>query len=457
MKLFGIIGLAITTSCGMANQVWEKPIAPGLVYRMEVQQDPPRVIHSLKMITSNPVTSIMPELAGKTVFDAKGDGRTTVSKLVNDTNALAAINADFFPFGANPSGDPLGLMVREGQFLSLPNPKRATFAWGPTSSVFGFSKFTGSVTPESGPSFEINGFNEDCPENRITLNSPEAGISRSKQPCVTVILKVDGTRLTPSTQIGASVVAVTNDGANMPLKAGQYTLVAHGNKMNVLSGFKTGQRLVIKLSTTGFDWEKLENAVSGGPMLMRNGDVNIDAENEGFAKDFIEGRHPRTAIGRTTEGDLLFVAIDGRQKMSVGATLEEAAQIMKNLGCRDALNLDGGGSTCMNVFGINVNRPSDKSGERAVANGIVFYGPRLLVPEQKLKIVVPSTIAANGFGQAKVVDKNGKEIPNIEVFWSLQGTAWIDQGGQVAGLEAGTVTVEAYVRGMTLSTKVIIK
>ncbi|MEI8282580.1 MAG: hypothetical protein WCG75_09270, partial [Armatimonadota bacterium] len=273
IKILGIVGLIVLSTNGIANQVWEKPIAPGLVYRMEVQQDPPRLIHSLKMITLNPVTSITPELTGKTVFDAKGDGRTTISKLANDTNALAAINADFFPF----TGDPLGLMVREGQLLSLPNPKRAAFAWGPNSSTFGFSKFTGTVVVDSGPTLDIAGFNEECPDNKIALNTPEAGISKSKSPCVTAILKVDGTRIVPTTQIGATVVAVTNEGANMPLKAGQFTLVAQGTKVTALSSLKAGQRLTIRLTTTGFDWEKLENAVSGGPMLVRNGDISIDA------------------------------------------------------------------------------------------------------------------------------------------------------------------------------------
>ena len=453
VKLLGIVGLAVLSSNGSANQVWEKPIAPGLIYRMEVQQDPPRIINSLRMITSNPVTSIVPELTGKTVYDSKGDGRTTITKLVNDTNALAAINADFFPF----TGDPLGLMVREGQFLSLPDPRRASFAWGPNNSAFGLSKFTGSVVIEGGTTIDITGFNQDCPENKVTLNSPEAGLSRSKTPCITAILKVDGTRLVPSTQIGATVTAITSEGANMPLKSGQFTLVAQGTKGSLLSALKPGQRLTIKLNTTGFDWEKLENAVSGGPFLLRNGDINIDAEYEGFNKAFIETRHPRTALGRTRDGDLIFVAIDGRQKMSAGATLAEEAEILKNMGCTDALNLDGGGSTCLNVFGLNMNRPSDKAGERPVANGIVFYGPRHLTPEQKLKIVTPASILANGIGQAKVVDKNGKEIPNIEIFWSLQGAAWIDQGGQLTGLETGTATVQAYVRGMTITAKVAIK
>jgi exopolysaccharide biosynthesis protein len=453
LKFLGILGLLVASSHSLANQVWEKPIAPGLVYRMEIQQDPPRIIHVLKLVTSNPVTSVVPELTGRTVYDSKGDGRGSVSQLVKDTNALAAINADFFP----STGDPLGLMVKEGQFLSLPNPKRASFAWGPNGSVFGFSKFSGSAVTETGNSIEISGLNEECQENRVTLNSPEAGISKSKNPCITAILKVDGGRLLPSTQIGATVMATSSDGANMPLKAGQFTLVAQGSKMSQLSELKAGQRLTLKLNTTGFDWEKLDNAVSGGPMLVRNGEIYIDSDSEGFDKTFTDTRHPRTAVGRTNEGDLLFVAIDGRQKMSVGATLAEEAQILKNLGCRDAINLDGGGSTCMNIFGLNMSRPSDKVGERAVANGIVFYGPKLLVADQKLKIVVPATISANGTGQAKVVDKDGKEIPNIEVFWSLQGSAWVDQGGQLNGLEPGTANLEAYVRGMTLTAKVVVK
>lgn len=453
LKYLGIFGLLVTSSHSLANQVWEKPIAPGLVYRMEIQQDPPRIIHVLKLVTSNPVTSVVPELAGKTVYDAKGDGRGTVSQLVKDTNALAAINGDFFPF----TGDPLGLMVKEGQFLSLPNPKRASFAWGPNGSVFGFSKFSGSAVTDNGTAIEINGFNEECQENRVTLNSPDAGLSKSKSPCTTVILKVDGGRLSPSTQIGATVVASSSDGANMPLKAGQFTLVAQGNRMSQLSELKAGQRLTLKLNTTGFDWEKLDNAIGGGPLLIRNGEIYVDSESEGFDKAFSDARHPRTAVGRTTEGDLLFVAIDGRQKMSVGATLQEEAQILKNLGCRDAINLDGGGSTCMNIFGLNMSRPSDKGGERPVANGIVFYGPKLLVADQKLRIVVPATISATGSGQAKVVDKDGKEIPNIEIFWSLQGSAWVDQGGQINGLEAGTATLEAYVRGALLTAKVVVK
>ena len=66
------------------------------------------------------------------------------------------------------------------------------------------------------------------------------------------------------------------------------------------------------------------------------------------------------------------MTVDGRRPgWSAGVTLPEAARLMRALGARDALNLDGGGSTAMTVRGRVVNRPSDLSGERPVSNAVV--------------------------------------------------------------------------------------
>ena len=60
---------------------------------------------------------------------------------------------------------------------------------------------------------------------------------------------------------------------------------------------------------------------------------------------------------------------------SVGMTLPELAALMRRLGAADALNVDGGGSSTMVVGGRVLNRPSDATGERAVANAIAVLGP----------------------------------------------------------------------------------
>src|SRR5690606_7918110 len=73
-------------------------------------------------------------------------------------------------------------------------------------------------------------------------------------------------------------------------------------------------------------------------------------------------RHPRSAIGFLDEHTLILMVIDGRQKASVGVTLEELAEIMFKVGCHDAVNLDGGGSSVMVAADEVVNVPTDVSG-----------------------------------------------------------------------------------------------
>jgi hypothetical protein len=119
--------------------------------------------------------------------------------------------------------------------------------------------------------------------------------------------------------------------------------------------------------------------VGGGPRLLRRGRVAVTARAEGFAPPqapafygtFVAARQPRTLAGVRADGTLLLVTVDGRRPgWSTGMTLPEAARLMRSLGARDALNLDGGGSTTMTVRGEVVNRPSDRAGERPVSDGV---------------------------------------------------------------------------------------
>lgn len=76
----------------------------------------------------------------------------------------------------------------------------------------------------------------------------------------------------------------------------------------------------------------------------------------------IGGRNPRTAIGYTEDGNLIMVAVDGREGASIGMTLRELAGFLQSIGCVNAMNLDGGGSTVMYVNGKVVNMPKVKGG-----------------------------------------------------------------------------------------------
>jgi hypothetical protein len=113
---------------------------------------------------------------------------------------------------------------------------------------------------------------------------------------------------------------------------------------------------------------KMRTAIGGGPVLVQDGRVMITNDQERmFAGKAREDLHPRTAMGYTADGRLLILAVEGRRAgIAEGASLPELAGIFVRLGAKEALNLDGGGSSCLLVMGKETIRPSDKEGQRAV-------------------------------------------------------------------------------------------
>lgn len=122
-----------------------------------------------------------------------------------------------------------------------------------------------------------------------------------------------------------------------------------------------------KLSSTLRKWE-MKTAVGGGPVLVQNGEVRI-ANNEElkFAGKAIHDRHPRTAMGYTKDQKLVILVVEGRNPgKAEGASLVQLAKLFRDIGCWEALNLDGGGSSCMLVNGKETIRVSDPGGQRPV-------------------------------------------------------------------------------------------
>jgi hypothetical protein len=127
-------------------------------------------------------------------------------------------------------------------------------------------------------------------------------------------------------------------------------------------------------SLSGLKPWKVKHAFGGGPVLVQDGQVKIsNNEEKKFAGKAIIDKHPRTAIGYTKEGTMIILAVQGRMKgLAEGATLPQMAKIMVDLGCVEAMNLDGGGSSCMLVNGKETIKPSDPSGQRPVPAVLVI-------------------------------------------------------------------------------------
>lgn len=120
------------------------------------------------------------------------------------------------------------------------------------------------------------------------------------------------------------------------------------------------------------DYIDAEDVLTSGPIML------CDGKDEFIPKvSFNTLRHPRTAVGRKADGTVVMVVVDGRSKGNAdGMSIVELQSVMRWLGCSDALNLDGGGSSAMVVNDTVVNCPSDNKkfdneGERRVSNILV--------------------------------------------------------------------------------------
>ena len=107
--------------------------------------------------------------------------------------------------------------------------------------------------------------------------------------------------------------------------------------------------------------------MGGGPTLVHDSKINVTNREEQMFVGGENDLHPRTAMGYTNDRKLIILIIQGRfPGIAEGATLLQEAKILADLGCNEALNLDGGGSSCLLVNGKETIKPSDKEGQRPV-------------------------------------------------------------------------------------------
>ncbi len=139
------------------------------------------------------------------------------------------------------------------------------------------------------------------------------------------------------------------------------------NKDNAIRAIRQSWSPDVKRRLDFGPW-KMKTAVGGGPVLLQNGEIRISNNEEiKFAGKAIDDKHPRTAMGYTMDNKLIILVIEGRNPgIAEGATLTQEAQMLKDLGCWEALNLDGGGSSCMLVNGKETIKVSDTGGQRPV-------------------------------------------------------------------------------------------
>lgn len=121
----------------------------------------------------------------------------------------------------------------------------------------------------------------------------------------------------------------------------------------------------------GAPWN-IKSAIGGSPVLIKNNTINITDTEELIDINNTTAR-ARSAIGATADGKVILLAVEGNNPSGgAGLNLGELATLLQSMGCVQALNLDGGGSTAMVVNGQPTVKPSDSGGERAVMSVVLI-------------------------------------------------------------------------------------
>ena len=357
-------------------------------------------------------------------------GRETVSSMqrrLASQATMVGVNGDLSRWA---DGRPSGIMLRDGVLVSPPNGGRSSagFTLDGTLDVRRV-KFLGTWRG-TGQRRALNEFNDAPGKNGIALFTSDWGARTPRVAGSYAVVLSPITATVPNTDLVSAVTATVQNGP-VPLVPGSAVLVARGNAAAKLQAeAAVGTTVTLRLILQP-DWPTVPDAIGGGPVLVRDGKPVYRA-NEAFTTSQLVPRHPRTAIGQTADGRLLFVVVDGRQfGYSVGMTTFEMALTMVRLGAVRAMQLDSGGSSTLAFNGAVLNRPSDGR-ERPISTALMlqYFGVYALPP-------LEDVVSPNDDGAADVQDLSFKVVRPSTVTVTLtapDGTiAFQESGERVAG------------------------
>jgi Exopolysaccharide biosynthesis protein related to N-acetylglucosamine-1-phosphodiester alpha-N-acetylglucosaminidase len=295
--------------------------------------------------------------------------RETTSAMAKQAGAIAAVNGGFFSIHAPKafSGDPTGISVVGGRLLSEAVRGRTALVLNGRRARITELDSSVTVRAPDGSTAKVTGVNRVAGPNELVLYTHDLGTKTPRDHGVEAVIDDRG-RIVRVRTAGAAVPR----GMQVLHGTGQMAewleaVAQEGQVMRIVTqvvDLRTGRRIPLTPTT---------HILGGGINILRNGRQYITAAADGMASDnMILRRHPRTLAGVTKSGALILATIDGRDPgVTVGANLLEAAQLMRWLGAKNAINLDGGGSTTMVVNNKVVNSPSDGA-ERPVGDALLI-------------------------------------------------------------------------------------
>ena len=290
------------------------------------------------------------ELTPALSSDSTLKSRRTITTIAKNNNAIVALNGTYFK---PQTGVPLGTLMINQKMYTGPIYDRV--AMGIFDDSFDIARIQLDATVKgSGKTIKVNNINQPrMLSTHVLVYTPEWGKYSPAAPKYGVGLQVIDNKITKAS---ANAIEIPENG-----------YVISGPK-SILYNLLDKKDVDLSIKTNP-DWDGVKHIISGGPYLVKNGEVFVDMTAQKLQA--IGGRNPRSAIGYTKDNNFIFVAVDGREGSFIGMTLMELANFMQSIGCVGAINLDGGGSTVMYVNGRVVNKPQ-QTGGIPLSNAIIL-------------------------------------------------------------------------------------
>ena len=335
-------------------------------------------------------------LAGGAAVSKMAQANTT-----DEVQYFAGVNADFFGYSK-----PIGSTVINNEIWYANN--NGWTGWGidaDKKTLLGNSTFSGTVTSSNGTSANLTSVNNARAENNLVIYTPKYGTTSGTNDYgyEVIITPVDGSLRFGTMEMTVAEAPHVKGSTTIP--AGSYILSGHGTAATFVSGLTQGEKITINTQMKLGDNTIIPTQLAGGQPMILSGGVVLNTES---ALDHLTALNPRTAVGYDATGTkLVLLVVDGRSTASQGCVSKVLADIMREVGCSEAMNFDGGGSSALytKVLGVR-NDPSDGK-ERAVTNGVFAVS----------NAPVDNTVAALAFEDFKTaLPKYGFYNPRVYAF-----------------------------------------
>jgi hypothetical protein len=353
--------------------------APGIAYTNYRYADVPWSIYVVRMNRADPSLGIRAPHAAGGVGGVSRVSDQMAALRQTGVEPLAGVNGDFYARDRSAyAGDPRGLQIVDGDLISAPIGGVAFWidADGGLHLTNVVSEF--KVTWPDGQSLPF-GLNQARTDDAV-LYTPAMGVSTATRGGMEVVLEAADKGQWLPLPVGETLTARVREvrpTGNTRLAPDIMVLSLPPALAGRVQNLAAGGQLKLSTATTPVLRGAI-SAISGGPVLVRNGvaqRIQIPRGTGGVPYEFrsMVERHPRAAIG-WNDRHFFLMQVDGRQRdLSMGMTLEELGKFaLKQLRVTDAMNLDGGVSATLWANGRVRNSPADHGQEKDLANSVAI-------------------------------------------------------------------------------------